>query len=119
MRKWRSLHSKEGIGDEEGRNYCLAKIRLERGEPPRLVLDLGVVTYGQIARTCEALVNEFALFAFITKTAMVPLKVITILSRCDRQLYCDVCRGVGKHINQQDRRRRFSSSRMTGQLALG
>lgn len=48
MRKWRSLHSKEGIGDEEGRNYCLAKIRLERGEPPRLVLDLGVVTYGQI-----------------------------------------------------------------------
>jgi len=66
MRRGRSFHSKEGIGDEEGRNYCLAEIRLER-EPPRLILDLGVVTYGQIARTCEALVNEFAIFAFITK----------------------------------------------------
>jgi hypothetical protein len=66
MRRWRSFHSKEGIGDEEGRNYCLAEVRLER-EPHRLVLDLGVVTYGQIARTCEALVNEFAIFAFITK----------------------------------------------------
>jgi hypothetical protein len=69
MRKWRSLHRKEGMGDEEGRNYCLAEIRLEKNERPRLVLDLGVVTYGQIARTCEALVNEFALFAFITKGA--------------------------------------------------
>ena len=68
MRQWRSLHRKEGMGDEEGRNYCLAEIRLEEREPPRLILDLGVVTYGQIARTCEALVNEFALFAFITKS---------------------------------------------------
>lgn len=67
MRQWRSLHPKEGIGDEEGRNYCLAEIRLDQREPPRLVLDLGVAMYGQIARTCEALVNEFALFAFITK----------------------------------------------------
>jgi hypothetical protein len=66
MRRWRSLHPQEGIGDEEGRNYCLAEIRFER-EPPRLALDLGVVRYGQIARTCEALVNEFAVFAFITK----------------------------------------------------
>lgn len=67
MRKWRSVQGKEGIGDEEGRNYCLAEIRLEKHQRPRLVLDLGVVTYGQIAKTCEALVNEFAFFAFITK----------------------------------------------------
>jgi hypothetical protein len=30
-------------------------------------LDLGVAEYGQIARTCEALVNEFALFAFLLR----------------------------------------------------
>jgi hypothetical protein len=67
MRRWRSLQRQKGMGDEEGGNYCLAEIRLEESEPSRLVLDLGVATYGQIARTSESLVNEFAFFAFITK----------------------------------------------------
>lgn len=54
------------MNDEGGNNFCLAEVRLTGpGKAPQLRLDLGVAEYGQIARTSEALVNEFALFAFL------------------------------------------------------
>ena len=61
---WKAINRdfRDEIGSEEGDNYCLTEIRLEDG---RLLLDLCVATYGQISRTCESLVNEFALFAHI------------------------------------------------------
>jgi hypothetical protein len=63
VNRWRTIHKPPGeMSGEEGDNYCLTEMRFEDG---RLVLDLGVATYGQISRTCEALVNEFALFSFI------------------------------------------------------
>ena len=67
MRRWRGLQSGgHFINDEGGRNYCLAGVRLAGDDKaPQLRLDLGVAEYGQIARTSEALVNEFALFAFL------------------------------------------------------
>lgn len=67
MRRWRALQSTgHSVNDEGGRNYCLAEVRLTREHnSPQLRLDLGVAEYGQIARTSEALVNEFALFAFL------------------------------------------------------
>jgi hypothetical protein len=69
MRHWRALQSPgESMNDEGGRNYCLTEVRLQLdNDRPQLVLDLGVAEYGQIARTCEALVNEFALFAFLSR----------------------------------------------------
>jgi hypothetical protein len=67
MRRWRFLQSAgHSMNDESGRNYCLAEVRLTGDDrAPQLRLDLGVAEYGQIARTSEALVNEFALFAFL------------------------------------------------------
>jgi hypothetical protein len=67
MRRWRALQpTEQSVDDEGGRNYCLAEVRLAGDDKaPGVVLDLGVAEYGQIARTCEALVNEFALFAFL------------------------------------------------------
>ena len=64
VNRWKAINrgSRDEIGSEEGDNYCLTEIRIEDG---RLLLDLGVATYGQISRTCESLVNEFALFAHI------------------------------------------------------
>lgn len=68
MRRWRQLHHKDGREDEKGDNYCLAQVRIDdKPGPPRLLLDVSVATYGQIGRTCEALVNEFALFSFLTR----------------------------------------------------
>jgi hypothetical protein len=69
MRRWRALQSAEhSMNDEGGRNYCLTEVRLAGDDTaPRLRLDLGVAEYGQIARTSEALVNEFALFAFLSE----------------------------------------------------
>lgn len=70
MRHWRTLQSPgQPMNDEGGRNYCLAEVRLQgEKDRPQLVLDLGVAEYGQIARTCEALVNEFALFSFLNRS---------------------------------------------------
>jgi hypothetical protein len=70
MRRWRALQSPgQPMNDEGGRNYCLAEVRLQgEKDRPQLVLDLGVAEYGQIARTCEALVNEFALFSFLNRS---------------------------------------------------
>jgi hypothetical protein len=67
MRRWRALQSAgRPMDDEDGSNYCLAEVRLTAdGKTPQLRLDLGIAEYGQIARTSEALVNEFALFAFL------------------------------------------------------
>lgn len=69
MRRWRALLAAgHAVNDEDGRNYCLAEIRLQdKNGKPGLVLDLGIAEYGQIARTCEALVNEYALFAFLIR----------------------------------------------------
>lgn len=67
MRRWRSLQSAgQPMDDEGGRNYCLAEVRLTgTDKAPQLSLDLGVAEYGQVARTSEALINEFAVFAFL------------------------------------------------------
>jgi hypothetical protein len=67
MHAWANLDGwKPKLGFEKGDNYSLVEIRVERGDQPRLCLEVAVVEYGAISRTCEALVNEFALFAFLT-----------------------------------------------------
>jgi hypothetical protein len=54
---------------EEGDNYCLAEMKVDnRGGNKRLVIDVAVGTYGEISRTCESLINEFALFGHLTRS---------------------------------------------------
>ncbi len=67
MQQWRKMNF-DKRNDTSGSNYCLAEMRIESHEEKlQLRLDVGVVQYGQIARTCESLVNEFALFAFLRR----------------------------------------------------
>lgn len=63
MRKWRAMGSKDEreLEDERGDNYCLTELRSDGG----LRLEVGVATYGEIVRSCDSLINEFALYAFL------------------------------------------------------
>jgi hypothetical protein len=66
MRKWREVDGKSEFDDEEGPNYILEEIRVKVDSPePRLQFEVGVASYGQIMRTCHALVNEYALLSFL------------------------------------------------------
>lgn len=47
------------FGDEAGANIVLAKI----SAAPELAVSVNTASYGQIMRTCDSLVNEFAAFA--------------------------------------------------------
>jgi hypothetical protein len=58
LRRNVSLSNK--FGDEEGSNIVLAKISAN----PGLAMSVNTATYGQIMRTCDSLVNEFAVFAY-------------------------------------------------------
>ncbi len=79
IRKWREINNQGGMGDEEGDNYCLAEIRVGGDDRHQsLRLDVGVTSYGLIARTCEALVNEFALFSFLSQRSG-PMRASTML----------------------------------------
>jgi len=75
--KWQQArHSAHGPSDyESGDNYHLLETRInnESGSP-RIVLDVGIATYGQIVRTCDALINEFALFAYITRSTRLRMR---------------------------------------------
>ncbi|MFE5506544.1 hypothetical protein ACFQ73_28555 [Amycolatopsis japonica] len=55
----RSASLANPFGDEAGTNIVLARITAA----PDLAISVNTATYGQIVRTCDALVNEFALFA--------------------------------------------------------
>jgi hypothetical protein len=82
MRKWREggTAARRIVGDEEGFNYHLLAIRVKNESgPPRLALDVGVATYGQIVRTCDALINEFALYAYITRSRRPRMRTKTFL----------------------------------------
>ncbi|HKN55090.1 MAG TPA: hypothetical protein VJX66_21525, partial [Amycolatopsis sp.] len=57
MRRSTSLSNM--FGDEAGANIVLARI----SATPRLGMSVNTATYGQIVRTCDSLVNEFAVFA--------------------------------------------------------
>jgi hypothetical protein len=57
MRRSASFSNK--FGDEAGSNIVLAKI----SAAPELTMSVNTATYGQIVRTCDSLVNEFAVFA--------------------------------------------------------
>jgi hypothetical protein len=66
---------------ESGSNYCLDAIRISgEGAVPSLTLDVVVGQYGEIARTCEALVNEYALTAYLLR-AQVPRRLAGALDR--------------------------------------
>jgi hypothetical protein len=63
---WRRLDGTTDVDDERGSNYTLHELCVENGDPePRVRLHVGVASYGEIVRTCDALVNEFALFSYI------------------------------------------------------
>lgn len=66
IQRWATLDGRADLADETGSNYCLAGIHVEADPEPRICLDVTVSEYGRIARTSEALVNEFGLFAYIT-----------------------------------------------------
>jgi hypothetical protein len=55
----RSVSFSNKFGDEAGANVVLAKISAN----PNLAISVNTATYGQIMRTCDSLVNEFAVFA--------------------------------------------------------
>jgi hypothetical protein len=55
----RSAFLANQFGDEAGDNVVLAKI----SAAPRLAISVNTATYGQIVRTSDSLVNEFAAFA--------------------------------------------------------
>jgi hypothetical protein len=55
----RSVSLSNKFGDEAGANIVLTKIQAE----PDLAMSVNTATYGQIMRTSDSLVNEFALFA--------------------------------------------------------
>lgn len=55
----RSVSLSNRFGDEAGSNIVLSKIHAE----PGLGMSVNTATYGQIMRTSDSLVNEFALFA--------------------------------------------------------
>jgi hypothetical protein len=66
MRKWRDMDgSKRKLEDERGDNYCLAELGLDHENGALLHLKVGVATYGEIVRSCDALINEFALYSFL------------------------------------------------------
>lgn len=68
MRRWRMLDGHQDRDDESGDNYVLRDVVVEADEmgAPRIRLDVGVATYGQIVRSSDALLTEFALFAYLT-----------------------------------------------------
>ncbi len=62
MRTWRRMNdSGSHLEDELGDNYCLKQLHVDGG----LCLDVAVATYGEIMRSSDALINEFALFAYL------------------------------------------------------
>jgi hypothetical protein len=68
MRKWREMDNPDrAMEDEQGDNYCLSSLRIGGArDDDSTCLGIEVATYGEIVRSCEALVNEFALFAYLT-----------------------------------------------------
>ncbi len=68
MRKWREMDTtRRAMEDETGDNYCLRRLGLGTdGDGDRIRIATGVATYGEIVRSCDALINEFALFAYLT-----------------------------------------------------
>ncbi|MDQ1748429.1 MAG: hypothetical protein QOD07_2692 [Frankiaceae bacterium] len=82
MRAWRSQGDRfrEQQGDETGGNYVLRGLGcLDTPNGTALSLDVAVAAYGQIVRTCDALINELALFAFLNRSGV--LRTRTFL-RC-------------------------------------
>jgi ADP-ribose pyrophosphatase YjhB (NUDIX family) len=64
MRTWRRIdQSQNELEDELGDNYCLRGLQFE--PDGSLQLDVAVATYGEIMRSSDALINEFALFAYL------------------------------------------------------
>lgn len=57
----RSMSLSNMFGDEAGANVVLARI----SAAPDIAVSVNTATYGQIMRTCDSLVNEFAVFADI------------------------------------------------------
>lgn len=50
-------------GDEAGDNVVMKKLSLRRDGA--LQMDAGIATYGEVVRTCDSLVNEFAVFSYL------------------------------------------------------
>jgi len=67
MRKWREMDTtRRAMEDETGDNYCMQHLTLGTGPGgDRIRIATGIATYGEIVRSCDALINEFALFAYL------------------------------------------------------
>jgi hypothetical protein len=67
MRTWRRLNdSSSHLEDELGDNYCLRHLHVkDDGSKRAMCLDVAVASYGEIMRSSDALINEFALFAYL------------------------------------------------------
>jgi len=52
---------------ESGSNFCLWNMDVtSEGGVRRISLEVGVATYGQVMRSCDAMIDEFALFAYLS-----------------------------------------------------
>lgn len=83
MRTWRSRQSslRSALGDETGNNYYLRRLRIESpGVSRSIAIDVGVATYGQIVRSCDSLINEFALQAYLARGLVSWMRTATYLS---------------------------------------
>ena len=69
MRKWREMDVSERVmEDETGDNYCLHRLSFDAEQAEQIQITASIATYGEIVRSCDALINEFALFAYLTGT---------------------------------------------------
>lgn len=82
MRKWRELDGKPDFDDEGGPNYTLEELQVVASSPEaKLQFNVGVASYGQIMRTCHALVNEFALLSYLLGQGSSPVRRAKLLHR--------------------------------------
>ncbi|WP_141747169.1 hypothetical protein [Streptomyces agglomeratus] len=66
---------------ERGANYRVIEMEFRQNGngPPRVLLDVGVTSYGKIMRSCDAMINEFALFAFLAGSNCSGMRPTTVL----------------------------------------
>jgi hypothetical protein len=75
----RSVALSNRFGDEAGANIVLSRITAA----PQLAMSVNTATYGQIMRTCDSLLNEFALFAHHASRSAFRKKTSTLMFRSE------------------------------------
>ncbi|HET7121897.1 MAG TPA: DUF4916 domain-containing protein [Solirubrobacterales bacterium] len=65
MRTWRQMNEPDKKREDElGDNYCLRDLSFDK-DSGAMRLDVAVASYGEIMRSSDAMINEFALFAYL------------------------------------------------------